>query len=159
METENKIENNNPPKSKVHHILAHSYVVYFVLFLVGVCLDFIFKIKIFENSIMVPVGIIFLIFASFLIFWAQKTSRNLNIKNLSTESFYKGPYRYTRSPTHLGLFFLVLGFGIIANAFFVILATLISFIISKFVFLDKEEQILAEKYRIPYLEYKKMVRF
>lgn len=159
METKNQGENNNHYRSKVHRILAHSYTMYFILFLIGVYLDFIFKIKIFTSSIMVPVGIIFLIFASFLIFWAQKTSRNLNLENLSKESFLKGPYRYTRSPTHWGLFFLVLGFGIIANAFFVIFATVISFIISKFVFLEKEEKILAEKYCTPYLEYKKMVKF
>jgi len=162
MESYNKIEpvsnTENLKRSRVHRILAHSYTMYFIFFLAGVYLDFIFKIKIFTSSFALPVGIVFLIFASFLILWAQKTSRNLDIKNLSKESFSKGPYRYTRSPTHWGLFFLMLGFGIIANAVFVILSTLISFLIAKFIFLKREEAVLAEKYGAPYLEYKKQVR-
>ncbi|KKP64099.1 MAG: hypothetical protein UR62_C0020G0001, partial [Candidatus Nomurabacteria bacterium GW2011_GWF2_35_12] len=67
-------------------------------------------------------------------------------------------YCYTRSPTHFGLFLLMLGFGIITNALFIIIFSVISFIITKFVFIRKEEKILAEKYGIPYLEYKKSVK-
>ncbi|KKP71662.1 MAG: hypothetical protein UR70_C0021G0015 [Candidatus Nomurabacteria bacterium GW2011_GWB1_35_20] len=52
----------------------------------------------------------------------------------------------------------MLGFGIITNALFIIIFSVISFIITKFVFIRKEEKILAEKYGIPYLEYKKSVK-
>jgi protein-S-isoprenylcysteine O-methyltransferase Ste14 len=51
-----------------------------------------------------------------------------------------------------------LGFGIISNAFFVILTTLVSFLVSRFIFLEKEEIILEEKYGTPYLEYKRAVK-
>ncbi len=156
------MESINQDKTRqyhVHRILAHSYTSYFILFLVGVFLDIIFKFKIFTTSLWTSVGIIFLILASFLIFWAQHTSRNIETKNVTKETFCKGPYCYTRSPTHWGLFFLVLGFGIMANALFVVLSTMISFIISKFIFLEKQEDALAEKYGVPYLEYKKSVKF
>jgi protein-S-isoprenylcysteine O-methyltransferase Ste14 len=146
-----------PRTYRVHKILAHSYTLYFVLFLVGVYLDIIFRFKIFTNYVILPVGFVFLVFATFLIIWAQKSSRNLDVANLSRETFLKGPYRYTRSPTHWGLFFLMLGFGIIANAVFVVLSTLISFIISRLVFLPRQEKVLAEKYGEPYLEYQKSV--
>ena len=145
-------------KTRIHRILAHSYAVYFVLFLIGVTLDFIFKIEIFTSPIAVSVGVALLIFASFLILWAQKTSRNLKKENITKETFCQGPYCYTRSPTHWGLFFLMLGFGIIADAFFVILSTLISMIIAKFVFIEKQEEALGEKYGTPYLEYKKLIK-
>ena len=152
---------------RVHKILAHSYTMYFILFLVGVFLDIFFSARgefasggeFFASPIMIVFSILLLIIATLLILWAQKTSRNLDIKDLSKETFCKGPYCYTRSPTHWGLFFLILGFGIIANAFFVILFTLISFLIAKFVFLNKQEAVLAEKYGTHYLEYKKMVKF
>jgi len=159
METENSTKNNNPHKNKVHRILAHSYLVQFVLFLIGIYLDFVFKLKIPTDPMMVPAGIVILVFGSLLIFWAQKTSRDLKTENLSKETFYHGPYCYTRSPTHWGLFFLMFGFGIMINVPFVILFAVISFIIAKLIFLDQEEKILAEKYGTPYLEYKKMVRF
>lgn len=160
-------ENNNPHKNKVHKILAHSYLAYFILFLIGVFLNLIFSAqnesvlgeKFFTNPFMVLVGLLFLIFGTFLILWAQKTTRNFKKDVISKETFYRGPYCHTRSPTHLGLFFLMLGFGIIANAVFVILFTLISFIVTKLIFLEEEEKILAEKYGAPYLEYKKLVKF
>jgi|SRR6185369_13763685 len=146
-------------KDKVHWILAHSYTLFFILFLAGVCLDVFLPVKIFTKSIFAFSGVIFLIFGTFLILWAQKTSRDLKKENITKETFCQGPYCYTRSPTHWGLFFLTLGFGLIANALFVVLTTLISLIISRFVFLDRQEKILAEKYGEPYLEYKKTVRF
>lgn len=143
----------------VHQVLAHSYALHLFLFLVGVVLDLVFNFKFFYNPSVVPIGIFFLIFGTFLIIWAQKTSRNLDKNNISKETFLHGPYRYTRTPTNFGLFFLVLGFGLIINAFFVILSAFISFLLSKFIFLNKQEKILALKYGAPYLEYKKMVKF
>ena len=145
-------------KHNVHKVLAHSYTMYFVLFLVGVTLDLVFKLQIFASSVMVPVGVSVLVFGTILILWAQMTSRNLKKQNITKETFLGGPYSYSRSPTHWGLFCLMLGFGIIANAIFVILTTLISFLISRYVFLDQEEKILEEKYGAPYLEYKKAVK-
>ena len=153
-------EDKNTSKLSVHRVLAHSYTMYFVLFLIGVTLDLIFRLKIFRTSIMVPTGFFFLVLATVIILWAQKTGRDLRkVKEVKTEHFCRGPYCYTRSPTHWGLFFMMLGFGIMANAVFVILFTLISFIIAKLVFLDKEETILEEKYGAPYQEYKKLVKY
>ena len=146
-------------KRTVHHVLAHSYSFYFLFFLLGVFLNLFFPIRIFNNSIMVPVGVLLLIMASLLILWAQKTSRDFRKEeNINKETFCRGPYCYTRSPTHWGLFLLMLGFGVIINAVFIILFTIISFVITKLVFLKKEESILADKYGAPYLEYKKSVK-
>jgi protein-S-isoprenylcysteine O-methyltransferase Ste14 len=143
----------------VHQVLAHSYFVYFVLFLVGVYLDFLFQLKIFDSSVVAPAGLIILVLATGLIFWAQNTSRSLPKENITKENFCRGPYCYTRTPTHWGLFLLILGFGLIANAAFIVLSTIISFIIAKISFIGEEERILAERYGAPYLEYKKLVRF
>ncbi len=148
----------NLNRGSVHKVLAHSYLFFFVSFLVGLILDFIFQIKIFENIAMASVGVIFLVFGTALIYWAQKSSHDLKIDTLTKETFYNGPYRYTRSPTHYGLFFLMFGFGITSNALFVIIFSAISLLVTKFVFLKKEEKILAEKYGAPYLEYKKTVK-
>lgn len=156
------MENNNKTnlhKNKVHRILAHSYSMYFIFFLIGVVLDLIFNLKIFNDSFMRPLGFVSLLFATILIFWAQNTSRNLSKENLSKESFHQGPYRFSRSPTHWGLFFLMIGFGMVTNALFVILTTLFSFLIAKYLFLNKQERILEEKYGEAYIEYKKNVKF
>ena len=160
MNTEHEKGNISPHKNKVHNVLAHSYIVYFVLFLLGVFLDFIFEIEILPGSILVPTGIFFLILATIIIFWAQRTGEQFRkVAEPKIENFHRGPYRYTRMPTHWGLCFLMLGFGFITDAFFVIVTTLLSFFITKYIFVEKQEHILADKYGESYLEYKKKVKF
>jgi protein-S-isoprenylcysteine O-methyltransferase Ste14 len=145
-------------KPSVHKILAHSYATYFLFVLVGVSLDLIFNLKFFGTPTIVSLGILFLMAGTFLIAWAQKTSRSLKKEIISKETFVHGPYRYTRSPTHWGLFLLIFGFGMVSNAFFVVLSSIVAFIVTKLVFLNKEEKILSDKYGEPYLDYKKSVR-
>lgn len=151
-------DQNHPLKNTVHRVLAHSYYVYFLLFLVGISLDFFLKIKIFNNPWVGYFGFFLLVLATFLIFWAQYTSHTLNKDNITKETFCRGPYCYTRSPTHLGLFLLMLGFGMVTNAFFVVLFSIIAFILTKVTFLNKQEKILEERYGAPYSEYKKSVK-
>ncbi len=146
-------------KLTVHHHLAHSYLVYFVLFLAGVALDLYFQLDILADEVGTPLGLALMVFGSALVFWAQKTSRHLTKSNLTRESFAKGPYRFSRRPTHFGLFLVVFGFAIVGNTFFVALCAVISFILTRFTFIKKEEDELAKKYGEPYLEYKKMVKF
>jgi protein-S-isoprenylcysteine O-methyltransferase Ste14 len=161
MENTNPDNHNSNPLHiyRVHRILAHSYTVYFLMFLLGVVLNLVFNYKIFNGRVSVVAGFALLVFATFLIFWAQHTSRNLNVENISKETFCRGPYCYTRSPTHWGLFFLMLGFGFIANSFFIVLCTILALVLTKITFLKKEEKMLAEKYGSPYLEYKKSVKW
>ncbi len=158
-EQKEKILEISQDKEKVHIVLANSYSVFFLLFLVGVFLDLIFNIKILNFSFMLPIGMVLIFLATLLILWAQKTSRNLKIENLTKGTFCKGPDCFTRSPTHWGLFFLMFGFGIMINAVFVIIFSIISLIFGKFVFLKREETILEKKYGTPYMEYRKSVKF
>ena len=150
----------NPHKHKVHHVLAHSYSVYFILFLIGFFLDLVYKVSLFADSTMLPLGVSILVLATGLIFWAQKTGRDFKkVAEVKMEHFCRGPYCYTRIPTQFGLFFLMLGFGIITNSFFVSLLAVVAFIIAKFVFIGKQEKMLEQKYGVHYTEYKKAVKF
>ena len=146
-------------KNKVHKILAHSYTTYLFSFLLGVIFNLVFGFQVFTNPVFSSLGLVLLILGSVLIIWAQYTSAHLSMENITKESFSHGPYRFTRTPTNFGLFFMMLGFGMIINTLFIIIFTLIAFVVAKFIFLDKEEKILAEKYGAPYLEYKKAVKF
>jgi len=146
-------------EENVHAVLAHSYALYFVLFLAGLFFDFLFSFRIYESEVVPFVGFLLLLFATFLIVWAQKTSRRLNTAEINKEAFCRGPYCYTRMPTHWGLFLAMFGFGLVINSVFVVLFTLASFLITKMVFIRKEERILFQKYGTPYMEYKKSVKF
>ena len=145
-------------KYKVHRILAHSYFLYFFSFLAGVLLDLVFKIKIVSSEVLAPLGALMLILATALIFWAQYTSRTMHRDGVTKETFYRGPYAYTRSPTHLGLYMLLLGFGFISNGLFVVILTTVASLVTKFVFLRQEEKELEARYGAHYAEYKKSVK-
>jgi protein-S-isoprenylcysteine O-methyltransferase Ste14 len=153
LEEQKKAFNDN-----VHTVLAHSYASYFVSFLLGLFFHFLFPFKISDHSVTSTIGLIFLILATLLIVWAQGTSRYLDHEHISKESFCKGPYCYTRMPTHWGLLMLMLGFSLTINSFFVALFTLVFFFLTKVVFINRQESLLVRKYGSPYLEYKKSVK-
>lgn len=154
----NTVSANNL-SNKIHSIFAHCYFLYFLLFLLGVFLDLIFPLKLFTTPIVPKLGFIFIILATALVFWEQRVPKHIDTQNLSRESFCRGPYCYTRHPGHWGIFFLVLGFGLVMNAFFIIFLTLLSFVITKLVYLKKHELVLIEKYGQHYIDYKKKVKF
>ncbi|MEK7113357.1 MAG: methyltransferase [Patescibacteria group bacterium] len=150
---------NTDKTYSVHHVLAHSYSFYFVAFLLGLFFDFIFPLQLFSEFDVSIIGVALLVIGTFLVIWAQKSSSHLNRENMSKESFCNGPYRYTRSPTNYGIFLSLVGFGLIMNASFIIIFSAVSLLVTKFVFIKKQEEILAYKYGTPYLEYKSSVKF
>ena len=154
-----KEDKKQAEKEAIHRILTYSYAFFFLFLLAGFVLDFVFPLQMKETSLLHPVGLLFLAFGTFFVLWAQKTTRTFKKDNITKDNFYRGPYKYTRGPTHWGLFFLILGLGMISNAFFVILFAFVAFLFSRFTFLVKQESLLAKKYGIPYAEYKKIVKF
>ncbi len=102
-----------------------------------------------------------MVLGTILIYWAQKTSSCLKEKikdNNTHHTFARGPYKFSRNPTHMGLTFLTLGFGMLIGSFFVMMFTIVAFVLTKFIFLPKQEKILEEKYGQSYCEYKKKVK-
>jgi protein-S-isoprenylcysteine O-methyltransferase Ste14 len=155
------LKNKSKTPGVIHLTLAYSYFVFFFVAVIGILLDCFFPVRIFEKNLMAGIGFVFLVLATILIFWAQNTSRALLGKgkeDVTKEHFCRGPYCYTRTPTHWGLLFLILGFGFVANAFFVIMLTIVSFLLSKITFIKKQEMLLEEKFGAPYIEYKKSVK-
>ena len=146
--------------TSTHIVLAHSYSLYFAGFVLGIILDFIFPVQVFSRFDSSFLGAVFIVLGSLLIFWAQKTTRNYYTEGetVTKESFLQGPYRYTRSPTHAGLMFMMLGFGFVVNGPFILIFTLITAVVTRFTFLRAEEAILEKKYGAPYEEYKKSVK-
>lgn len=146
-------------KPHVSSVVVYPPMIYLGGLVLGLILDLLIPIRIESRVFFVPIGLIFLTIATILISWAQHTSRKFNKKDEKiSNDFYKGPYKFSRNPTYLGLTFLVIGFGFIINSLFVAIFTILSFIITHFLFVRKEENILKEKYGEHYLEYKKSVR-
>lgn len=144
----------------VHASLSYSYLIHLLVLIIGIVLDLLFPIQIFHDSVMIFVGVMLLVFASILVIWAQLNSHYLLPKEgITAKHFCSGPYGYTRTPTHLGLFLAIMGLGFIMNSFFLIVLTFFSFFITKITFVKKQEEELEKKYGQAYLEYKKIVKF
>ena len=148
---------------RIHEVLGHSYTVYFVAIIAGFIADSFFPFRIFSSFFM-SLGFVFMVFASFLIYWAQHTSGRTaslrkNISEITAKDFRQGPYVFFRSPTHIGLFFLSFGVGLMANSAVIASAALIAFLVTHFKYVREEEAILLARYGNAYRDYKKIVRF
>ncbi len=153
---------NDIRKENVHSILAYSYSVYFVAFLVGVGLYFLVPSDP-ATETMGIIGMIILGLGTLLVFLAQSTSRasrpHRTEGSLTEKEFARGPYAHTRSPTHLGLALLILAFAFFANSIVIGLVALLAYVITRFHFIKKEEALLEAKYGDAYRTYKAQVRW
>ncbi len=148
-------------RGTVHFILLHSYLIFLFAVILGVFFDTFYNGRIFSHSIYQYIGFLMLIISSIIIYWAQSTSLNYKEKakkNKSVSLFESGPYKYSRSPTHFGLFIMTLGLALIINSLFSVIFTIMAYLITKFFFLKKEEKLLENKYGQTYIDYKKKVK-
>lgn len=147
-------------RPRVHKVLAHSYMSYLFALLFGFIFGIIWPVKVFSfHPWILNVSSLVLLLSSLLILWAQNSSKKFNKKEISKESFMRGPYRFMRNPTNNGLFLASISFGIIINSIFIIIFSIIALVFSVFIFLKQESVILEKKYGSAYLAYKKSVKF
>lgn len=113
-----------------------------------------------QNSL----GLSILILGTFFVLWAQNSSRKTKAKRIhpdkeiSSTGFIKGPYKFFRSPTHIGIFILSLGLAFLVNSVVLVISSILAFVFTKVVFIPKEEKMLKEKYGEAYEDYKRKVR-
>lgn len=144
----------------VHLILSHSYVIFLMAVIFGAIFHNLFNFNIFSGYIYNYIGFFMIIGGSLLIYWAQSTSGCVQKEkgNERTEKdFERGPYKYSRNPTHIGLTVMTLGLALILNSFFTIVFLVIASFITKLIFVKKEEKLLERKYGQVYCDYKKKV--
>ncbi len=147
----------------VHHVLFYSYSVYFIAILGGFLLNFFYPLPLFDHPLVPAFGFTLLVLGTILIYWAQATSRKTkehrqSPEKLSKDIFKKGPYTFTSSPTHLGLTLMSLGFACTMNSAMLTITALLAFLLTRYVFVKKEEKMLAEKYGEHYQEYRKKIK-
>jgi protein-S-isoprenylcysteine O-methyltransferase Ste14 len=158
---QNRIGVKNTRPGVIHVVLIYVYSIFFASIVLGISFDLIFKLDLLANFKHSYFGLIIIVFGTMLIYLAQEAScraGKIKQEESSVEGFAFGPYKHFRHPTYLGIFLMVLGFGIIIKSVFSILFILITYLIVKLVFVRKEEKILEKKYGQIYLDYKKKVK-
>lgn len=151
------------PKGIIHILLFHSYTIFLLAIILGVIFDIRFPTSFFSQNIYQYIGFIMIVTGSIIVYWAQ-SSTNSDKKELkkanerNSNFFLRGPYKYTRNPTNFGLTFMSLGLGFLMNSLFSIIFVLLTYAISRFIFIKKQDKILVEKYGDTFLDYKKRVK-
>jgi protein-S-isoprenylcysteine O-methyltransferase Ste14 len=133
----------------IHHILATSYIIYFMASLAGLLIDSFISIQ-FDVPYAKTVAIICFGVGPLLILWAQLTGAKFLNNGVHTYYHY-GPYKFLRNPTHVGLLILVTGYTLISGSLVFFGMTLIGFLVSNIFFRKYEllnEQNHGEHYRL-----------
>lgn len=143
----------------IHFVLSHSYSVFLVAVVLGLIFDVVFPFSFFENPIFKYGGVVLIALGSVLIYWSQWSSAQTAKKQIveSERNFAHGPYKYSRNPTHIGISIMTLGLGFILNSVFSIIFVVIASVVTKSIFLRKEESLLEKKYGEVYRTYKEKV--
>lgn len=70
----------------------------------------------------------------------------------------EGVFSKTRNPMYIGMFILLLGFSIFSTNLFALILPFLFLIIVRYIFIRKEERMMADTFGVEYLAYKKEVR-
>jgi protein-S-isoprenylcysteine O-methyltransferase Ste14 len=134
--------------------LARSYFSYFIFSIVGLMADTLVGFRMEQFPYASTVAYVCFGLGGLIIAWAQYTSR----RSVSTDElyFFRGPYRYMRNPTHLGLVLLVAGYTTVSGSLLFFAVTMIGYLISNILF-SKYEAILDRTYGEQYQTYKTKV--
>jgi protein-S-isoprenylcysteine O-methyltransferase Ste14 len=138
-------------KPSLQIALARSYLVYFVFSAIGLAADTIFSLGA-PTAHGQWIALACFIIGPLIIWWAQSTS------SVQSELpyFERGPYRFMRNPTQIGILILVMGYTAVSGSIAFLAATAIGYFISDMYF-KKYESILHAQYGEQYQEYKKTV--
>mgnify|MGYP003559580994 CR=1 FL=1 len=149
-------------KHLIHTVLGHSYLFFILFFAVGIVLDKVFPIP-FANTTLEYVGIGLVFSGTMLALWAQtaayRSSDERHTQQRDESSFARGPYRFTRFPTQLAIFFLNFGFGLATDLLWVSIAAVVALCCGYLFFTKRQSKILENRYGESYKRYRSKVRF
>lgn len=155
------MEQPSKKPTSIHATLAHSYLAYFVFSIIGLFVDTLIGFDMPPSVYANTITVICFGVGALLILWAQYTSRTAKHTNPEDQSpadpyFFRGPYRYMRNPTHLGMVILVTGYTAVSGALVFFVVTVIGYLVSN-IFFQKYEAILDRTYDGAYKQYQKEV--
>lgn len=138
-------------KPSLNIALAHSYLANFVFSLVGLLLDTVFGVGV-PTAHGEWIALACFIIGPLIIWWAQATSSVTS----DVPYFERGPYKFLRNPTQIGILILVTGYTAVSGSIIFLAATLVGYLISN-KFFKTYESILHRQYGDQYKNYKDSV--
>lgn len=149
-------------KSLIQVVSGHGYLFLFGVGLFGLLIDLLHSYRI-PGVGFQYFGILLILLGTLLTLWAQYSSNKHRnswlMENIKAAHFYHGPYMHMKSPTHVGIAVMLLGFGFCLASLSVVLAVVFASLFLKVSFLRKHEAILLKQFGTAYDEYRKRVKF
>jgi protein-S-isoprenylcysteine O-methyltransferase Ste14 len=144
---------------KIAQYVSFSPLIMLVGMLAGIVLDILLPWRIAQNiNVLLIVGVMLIVVGQ-IIMWLCKKHRALQYCNDATcdQSVGDGPYRYSRHPKYGAYILMMIGIGLIMNAWMIVLITIIVFGVFTTFVIPQQEHLLSKEFPGVYDEYKKKV--
>jgi protein-S-isoprenylcysteine O-methyltransferase Ste14 len=110
----------------------------------------------------IELGLVVIAGAMLLVRWAVQTFRRAKTNILTNQATLAivsaGPFAYSRNPIYVGALVGLIGFALVANSLWFLIALVPMFLVLEFGVIAREEAYLTRKFGQPYLDYKSKVR-
>jgi protein-S-isoprenylcysteine O-methyltransferase Ste14 len=126
-------------------------------------LDWLYPLPFIPASLpRVWIGLVLFLLGGLPAVWAARTFRKSHTQvptnQPATTIVSTGPYRFSRNPIYIGMFFGLVGFAIGFNTLWFLAAAIVLYFVIRFGVIAREEAYLESKFGPIYLDYKARVR-
>ena len=109
--------------------------------------------------LLIPVGMLLVIWANYTLLHIGKIGlRAREPMQTPSNLVLVGPFRYSRNPLYLGVLIMALGLTIVWSGLVMLLGSIAIYIVFRYVFIKREEDILEEEFGEEYRNFKNRVR-
>jgi protein-S-isoprenylcysteine O-methyltransferase Ste14 len=142
--------------------LVRPPLVYLASIVLGLVLEFAWRLPFLPHVLAVPLGVLFVAGAVALFCGSVGKFRAAGTpvpgNKPTTVIVRTGPYRFSRNPIYLAFSLLQLGIAIWVNGLWLVATLVAALAVMAFVVIPREEQYLEGRFGAEYLDYKNFVR-
>ena len=143
-------------------VIAKPPKIYSVAVVVALVLHFIVPLPISPAPVRLWIGLGVIVIGAVLVFFALGEFRNCETSedpNVPTTTLVtRGPYRFSRNPMYVSLTLMLVGVGVAANSWWILLMVVPVLVVMHLGVIVREERYLEQKFGQVYRDYKASVR-
>ena|SRR2546428_6385080 len=143
-------------------VIALPPLLYFVILVLGVALDFLFPLHPFPGRPTRILGALLVIASIALAIWGRRTmsaaGTNINPREPALVLVTNGPFRFSRNPLYLALTGMYAGVALLINGLWTLILVVPLLIVTQVGIVQREERYLERKFGEEYRAYRSRVR-
>ena len=143
-------------------VIAKPPTIYSAAIVVALLLHFMAPLPITPAPVRLWIGLIVLALGGVLMYFAQGEFRNCETSedtNVATTTIVTGgPYRFSRNPMYVSLTLMLLGIGLTANVWWILVMVVPVLVVMHVGVIFREERYLEQKFGQVYRDYRVSVR-